>query len=904
MSVPERLSAALSDRYEIERELGEGGMATVYLAADLKHNRNVALKVLKSDVARMLGTERFLSEIETTARLQHPNILPLFDSGEADGFLFYAMPYVEGETLRDKLQREVQLPVDQALDLIRKVAAALDYAHQRGIVHRDIKPANILLSSGEPLVADFGIALAVQQAGEGRMTQTGLSMGTPHYMSPEQASGDRSLDPRSDVYALGCVLYEMLAGDPPFAGSSAQAILARILTTAPDRVTVQRPTVPPHVDATIAKSLEKIPADRFTTAGDFRKALDDPGFRHTTQTRIESLDGPPVIVRTRNSPLVAVLGAALILVVVALGFVIARPSPETFSQKYVIDLPGISGRGSSSLALSRDGRRVAYLTEVETLEIRSTSEFGARVVESDDIVRGIFFSPDGESLGFIRGTGSTDGVSVVRVDGGTPVQIASPPGGIQPYAAWSEDGYVYMTPERPRAETPLFRVSEGGGAVEEVMPSLAGTTPSHLAPIPGYPGRLLAVLRREQSGSPLAVLDVEADRIVEIPASVEGVAPEFARGTLFWVATTGDLLAQPFDPEAVEFTGPPVTLAQGVVPGDFALSEAGTLIYRSTDAGLGSRSGGETLGWVDRSGNATALDDRLASNFDDFDDVRLSVGGDFLAAEVSDQPGNETEQRILIYEFEARSWFYLTLPGQLNVDPRWLDDGRVVYRHFDAEGGVRSIRAQRYDRTGSESVLFETDVRLSSFAVTADGRFLAVALDAGAESSGTEQGIHLVDVETGTVTPFLVAPYYHYSPEISPDGRWITYVSYESGTPEVFVQAFPGRSRPYPISAGRGVAPRWSFDGSEIVYEDAQGQVTVAQLDIADGVRVVERTALFAGAPRFEFFTGNAGATFDMGPDGRFIGPLEAGALAEPSPFAVLITDVFAELEARRREGR
>jgi len=893
MSVIERLNAALSGRYRIERELGEGGMATVYLAADLKHNRNVALKVLKSDVAQMLGKERFFAEIETTAQLQHPNILPLFDSGEADGFLFYAMPYVEGETLRDKLQREVQLPVDQALDLVRKVAAALDYAHQRGIVHRDIKPANLLLSSGEPLVADFGIALAVEHAGEGRMTQTGLSMGTPQYMSPEQAAGDRSLDPRSDVYAVGCVLYETLAGDPPFSGSSAQAILARVLTTLPDRVTVQRPTVPLHVDATIAKSLEKIPADRFTTAGDFRKALDDPGFRHTTQTRIESLEGPPVVVRTRNSPLVPALGVALVAVVAALAFVLARPAPQAFSQRYVIDLPAASSGGASSLALSRDGRRVAYVTEARTLEVRSTSDLGARVVESDNTVRGLFFSPDGESLGFVRGSGTTDGVSVLRVDGGTPVLLASPPGGIQPYAAWSEDGYVYMTPER--SQTSLWRVPEEGGAAEEVMPSLAGIVPAYLAPIPGHPGRLLARLQGTQSGTPLAVLDVEADRIVEIPASVEGVAPKFARGTLFWVADTGDLLAQPFDPEAVEFTGPPVTLAQGVVPGNFAVSEAGTLIYRSTGAGF-RNANGVTLGWVDRSGNVTALDERLASNFDDFDDVRLSAGGRFLAA--------QTENRILIYEVGARSWFYLTLPGQVNRDPRWLDDGRVVYRQVDTAGGGVSIRAQRYDRTGSESVLFETDADLQSFAVTADGRMLAVTLNPSAESPGTEQGIHLVDTETGRVTPFLVAPYDHHAPEISPDGQWITYMSYESGAQEVFVQAFPGRSRPYPISAGYGVAPRWSSDGSEIVYADGQGRVTVVQLDMVDGVRVVDRATLFSVMRRFLFFGGNAGVSFDIAPNGTFIGPLRAVALGDASVSDVLITDVFAELEARRREGR
>ncbi|HSR40988.1 MAG TPA: serine/threonine-protein kinase, partial [Longimicrobiales bacterium] len=233
----ERLNAALSGRYRIEGELGEGGMATVYLAQDLRHQRKVALKVLKPELAAMVGGERFLAEIQVTANLQHPHILPLFDSGEADGFLFYVMPYVEGESLRDTLDREHQLPVEEALRITRAVASALDYAHRQGVVHRDIKPANILLHDGEPLLADFGIALAVQEAGGGRLTETGLSLGTPFYMSPEQATADRDPGPRSDVYSLACVLYEMLTGDPPFTGSTAQSVVGKIITAAPVRPT-------------------------------------------------------------------------------------------------------------------------------------------------------------------------------------------------------------------------------------------------------------------------------------------------------------------------------------------------------------------------------------------------------------------------------------------------------------------------------------------------------------------------------------------------------------------------------------------------------------------------------------------------------------------------------------------
>ncbi len=277
-SPAERLTAALSDRYRIERELGAGGMATVYLAEDLKHQRQVAIKVLKPELAAVLGAERFIQEITTTAQLQHPHILPLFDSGTADGFLFYVMPYVEGETLRDKLDRETQLGVDEAVRITREIADALDYAHRHGVIHRDIKPENILLHDGRPMVADFGIALAVSAAAGGRMTETGMSLGTPHYMSPEQATADKEITGRSDVYSLASVLYEMLTGDPPHVGSSAQQIIVKIIADEARPVGEVRKSVPPNVAAAVGKALEKLPADRFESARAFSDALADPHF--------------------------------------------------------------------------------------------------------------------------------------------------------------------------------------------------------------------------------------------------------------------------------------------------------------------------------------------------------------------------------------------------------------------------------------------------------------------------------------------------------------------------------------------------------------------------------------------------------------------------------------------------
>jgi serine/threonine-protein kinase len=266
------LEEALRDRYVLKREIGRGGMATVYLARDLKHDRLVALKVLHPDLAVTLGPQRFLREIKLAARLQHPHILSVHDSGEAAGQLWFTMPYVEGESLRDRLKRDGQLPVDDAVQITREAAQALDYAHQHAIVHRDIKPENILLTrDGNVLVADFGFARAL--GADEQLTATGVSVGTPAYTSPEQAAGERTIDHRSDVYSLACVVYEMLAGEPPFTGPTAQAIIAKRFSTVATPVRVLRPDVPEHIEQAITTALARIPAGRFPSTGEFARAL-------------------------------------------------------------------------------------------------------------------------------------------------------------------------------------------------------------------------------------------------------------------------------------------------------------------------------------------------------------------------------------------------------------------------------------------------------------------------------------------------------------------------------------------------------------------------------------------------------------------------------------------------------
>src|SRR5678816_3485984 len=333
MSDIDRLTVSLADRYTIDHEIGAGGMATVYLAHDMRHDRNVALKVLNPDLGAVLGVKRFLSEIKVTADLQHPNLLPLFDSGEAEGLLYYVMPYIEGESLRSRLDREKQLPIDEAIRISIAIANALQYAHSHGVIHRDLKPENILIQEGQPVIADFGIALAVSKAGGNRITQTGLSLGTPAYMSPEQATGDRVIDGRSDIYSLGAVAYEMLTGEPPHTGNTSQAVIARMLTEKPRPIRTTREAVPEYVEAAVQRALEKLPADRFASVKEYAEGLQGRGDFTSATTfsaeRLASVRKRRALLERFTDPLVLSLAALSLLLLGVLavrGRNVATPS--------------------------------------------------------------------------------------------------------------------------------------------------------------------------------------------------------------------------------------------------------------------------------------------------------------------------------------------------------------------------------------------------------------------------------------------------------------------------------------------------------------------------------------------------------------------------------------------------
>jgi Tol biopolymer transport system component len=862
-----QLSAALAGRYEIQREIGRGGMAVVYLARDARHNRNVALKVLNPELGAVLGSERFLAEIQVTANLQHPNLLPLFDSGEANGLLFYVMPYVEGESLRKRLSREKQLPIEEAIRIASSVAHALDYAHRHQVIHRDLKPENILMHEGQPLIADFGIALAVSNAGGARITQTGLSLGTPQYMSPEQATGDRVVDGRADIYSLGAMTYEMLVGDPPHTASTSQAIIAKVLTERPTSVRTIRPNVLPHVDAAIERALEKLAADRYHTAREFADALEGRGLSTSaaigTGERVVPGKRRPRILRRLREVLAWSLAAALLASLAWQQFQ-AKPGDEAPVIRANLDMPPGTRvndvLAGTTIAVSPKGDVIAFITTNSAafrIWIRRINELNAREV-SGSAGRNLTFSPDGRWLAFTEG----NVLKKVSVDGGEIMTIGTT-GGSVPYGlAWTETDTIYVGSFQG-----MWGVPAGGGSPSPIG---ARDTSSGTGQRVGQRWPMILPSRKTiayttGSGSSvapsrLAIYTMGSGEVTEVDLTI-AAALGMLHDHLVYVNQTGGLMAVRFDEASRQRVGEPIQLEDGILVdptsgAKASLSPSGTLAY------LRGRAQFQPV--LARAGSSAPV--AFLRESGSFSTPRISPEGRRVAMTVF--AANATD--IWIYDFVRNTFTRLTTEGW-NVRPEWTPDGRDVL-FISTRGNQTGIWRQPADGSGPAELFYQPEVEPFEALMSPDTNWLIVRTAPGAKYPRDILAVNLRDERK--VTPIVSSPYTESLPRLSPDGKWLAYQSNESGRFEIYVRPFPARGARVQVSDNGGTEAVWGRSGRSLYYRNATGETMEVTVTTGSSFSIGERRMMLPG----DYLMDASHANYDVAADGRFLLLKRAGA--------------------------
>jgi serine/threonine-protein kinase len=832
----DRLTAALAERYRLERELGAGGMATVYLAQDLKHDRQVALKVLKPELAAVLGAERFVVEIKTTAALQHPHILPLFDSGETDGFLYYVMPFIDGETLRGKLDRETQLGIEESVRIASDVASALHYAHEHGVIHRDIKPENILLHDGRPMVADFGIALAVSAAAGGRMTETGLSLGTPHYMSPEQATAEKEISARSDVYSLGSVLYEMLTGGPPHMGNSAQQIIMKIITEEAAPVTKLRKAVPPNVAAAVAKSLEKLPADRFGSAKEFAEALANPAFALSTTAGT----GPVAAARLWN-PLARGLAVVAVVAVAAAGVTLMRPPPPAGAPLFVeLDVShlGMQGAGNANFAISPDGRAIALVLRGDSadgLAIRSLDSLGVRYLARTRGASSPFWAPDGKAIGFFAN------------DSLRTIDVAT--GAVQTWCAalrarggtWAPGGTILFG-----ANGGLARLSVLNG---ECTPRIPDGLPSNRALRPYFlpdGQHFVATTSRHVWLGRLG-----EDSLTSLRALASGEAV-LAPPDFLVTPGPGALQIQRIDLQARRLVGDPVGFLPLVsTPGGrsaIAFSNSGVLVAAFASA-PGGRDGAQ-VGLLPRGSAALRLASIPANVWDG---PRLSRDGARLVM------GGWNVQALSLRSMQWQRIAGTTEIGlTLFLDAMWApNDSALIFASTTptpatvralsmATGATRTMATMPFPRSPGPPFTLQE--------VSPDGSRLAFT------SRGELWEYHFAADSAFRVfagTDYVEWARYH------PGGSVVAYESTVEGERQVFVRRHDGSGGAIRVSPGRW--PRWNREGNELFFVDPDDNVVAVPVRTAGALTIGAPVIVAPG----NVFTPRRVAWLEVAPDGR-----------------------------------
>jgi serine/threonine protein kinase/Tol biopolymer transport system component len=886
--VATRLSTALSAHYRVDRELGAGGMATVYLAEDLKHRRKVAIKVLRPELAAVIGADRFLREIETIAGLQHPHILGLIDSGEVDGTAYYVMPFVEGESLRDRLNREKQLPIADAVRIATEVAAALDYAHRHGVIHRDIKPENILLHDGAALVADFGIALAASKAGGERMTETGMSLGTPQYMSPEQAMGEREITARSDIYALGAMTYEMLAGEPPFTGPTAQAIVAKIVATEAEPLTALRKTVPPHVEDAVLTALEKIPADRFATANAFAAALEGTGpalAGRTGRTRVS-------IATSRRWRALWPAVAATLGVLALWGWLRPRsdasPASDAPPTQLALLLPDFGGASTGlqrQIEITPDGTSLLYAAVFEgqnrTKRIGLDGSEG-RVLEGvQPYLADFIVSPDGRT--FTAASYEEGGIYRYPIGGGTGKPL---PRGI-PWSqrgAWANDGSFWLSNS---STLDITRVSP----TDSVTHPFAGRD-GNVAIMQILPGDRTALATRQPTGTAtgaVMLLDLrtgDANVLLDEPV----VEARYAIGHIVYVLGDGSLQAVPFDLRSLRVTAPPVTLATNVM-----LTGAGQA--QLTVAANG------TVAFVVEAGRSLIVSDHSGASrpvvaaMRNYHHPRFSPDGRRIAVDFNSADGRDVWILNLADGAMTRATF-----DRDGHDANWSPDGRsLVYSSF--RGGILNLRRIRVGSTEPADSLLALQTLAYSGTWLSDQSALVTVGQTLRPESNLDIGI-VRNGGRGPLEPLVATGFIEQYPAVSRDDQWLAFSSNQSGREEVYVRRLEGGDEQIQVSVGGGGEPVWSPDGRELYYRGGpNGESRVEPMMMAATIAtkptlaVTSRKALF---PASAIVTSNPHGNIDVSPDGKSF----VYVRSNPSSRVMIIQNLPAMVARRRAEGR
>ena len=779
----------------------------------------------------------------------------------------------------------------------RRWPTPLDYAHRHGVIHRDIKPENILLHDGRPMVADFGIALAVSAAAGGRMTETGLSLGTPHYMSPEQATAEKEITGRSDVYSLASVLYEMLTGNPPHVGATAQQIIMKIITEQAPAVTQFRKSVPPNVAAAVAHALEKLPADRFESAAAFAQALGDASFHGTTV----AVGGVSAAGRATSRRTLIALAAVAVLSTGLAAWSLLRATPDGPVSRFLVNLePGreLAFAGTNEpprLALTPDGRSLIYVADTlvaqgtrRVLVLRSLDQFETRLLPGTEDAIGPAISWDGTQAAFVIFTTSPT-IRVVSLRGGPTLTVADK--GVESLPTWGPDGFVYFI----GAGGVIRRVSGGGGPVEDVLKLTDpgdGRSYHWLRILPDGRGALATATAGENGDGSTALMRAIDLRSGRIGAELQGVGGEYVAEAraLVYATFDGTLMAVSFDETSLETRGRPQALFAGAeIRGqETELTVGGGILAYAQE---GTNAIEQTI-WVRRDGGTQELVDPTWAD-PELESFALSPDGGRLAISIAGR--NRTD--VWIKQLERGPLNRLTFGGTNNDAPSWSADGRTV-TYLSVRDGKRTLWRRRADGVGAEELVADVGRDFVEARSSRDGAWLVASVE-----GPPSRDIFAMKVGTDSaLRPLLTESWAEWSPALSPDGKWLAYVSNESGQPQVFVRPFPAvQDGRWQVSTEGALNPVWSADGRELFYRTEAGQA-VNSADMSRGPASLTRRALFRSTPEGRFEINITDQMFSPSRDGKRFLMVRQGT-GDTSGDLVIVQNFITELRAALKAG-